>query len=169
MRKDYKSEQNIDTYIGLGSNLDDPISQIRLAIDELRKLRESSFVCCSSLYRSPPMGPADQPNYINAAVRLETRLTPFELLEALWVIERRHARVRTGQRWGPRTLDLDILLYAEQRIDEPELTIPHVGISSRAFVLYPLQEINPDLYIPRHGSIKTLIDKCPLGAVTRIT
>ena len=161
--------KGIDTYIGIGSNLDDPVSQVKLAIGELHGLSESSFIAGSSLYRSPPMGPADQPDYINAAVRLETRLAPFMLLEALWDIERTHARMRTGPRWGPRTLDLDILLYAQQQIDEPGLTIPHPGISSRAFVLYPLLEIKPDLHIPGHGPIKALIDKCPPVAVTRIT
>lgn len=168
MSKNDNTEQNIDAYIGIGSNLEDPVSQVSLAIEELRVLRDSSLISCSSLYRSPPMGPADQPDYINAVVWLQTRLAPSTLLEALWDIERRHDRVRGGQRWGPRTLDLDILLYGVQKIVESRLTIPHPGLSERAFVLYPLQEINPDLHIPEHGTIDALINACPPGGLTRL-
>lgn len=168
MNDDYAPVKSIDAYIGIGSNLDDPVSQVSLAIEELRLLRDSSLISCSSLYRSPPMGLADQPDYINAAVWLQTRLAPHTLLEVLWVIEKRHNRVRGEQRWGPRTLDLDILLYGAHRFAEPQLTIPHPRLTERAFVLYPLMEINPDLHIPAHGLIREIADRCPSGGLVRL-
>lgn len=168
MTKNHGTQPKIDTYIGIGSNLDDPVSQVTQAIEELRNLHDSSLISCSSLYRSPPMGPADQPDYINAVVWLQTRLAPLMLLDTLWNIEMSHGRVRGNQRWGPRVLDLDIILYGAQKIDESRLTVPHPGMSERAFVLYPLMEINPDLHIPAHGLIRELTDRCPRGGLARL-
>jgi len=149
-------------YIGLGGNLDDPKAQIvraRRAIADLPSVTEMGF---SSLYRSAPMGPQNQPPYINAVMAVETDLTPFELLAALQIIETEQGRVRQGERWGPRTLDLDLLLYGRACIRTAVLTVPHYGLSQRPFVLYPLAEIAPaDLLIPGQGRLRTLLQACP--------
>ncbi|MDZ7663414.1 2-amino-4-hydroxy-6-hydroxymethyldihydropteridine diphosphokinase [Thiohalophilus sp.] len=150
----------IDSYIALGSNLDDPLAQVRQAMYELAQLRASRLRAASSLYRSAPMGSADQPDYINAVVALETELSPHALLDALQAIEQAHGRVREGERWGPRPLDLDVLLYGEETINDQRLTIPHPGMTERAFVLFPLQEIvAPDFTILGHGSLQALLSR----------
>lgn len=147
-------------YIALGSNLDDPLSQVRQAMTELQELAESRLISVSSLYRSKPMGPAEQPDYINAVAAIDTGLSPHALLDALQAIEQAHGRVRKGERWGPRTLDLDVLLYGEQVIDDQRLIIPHPGIAERAFVLYPLSEItSEDFNIPGHGPLQALLTR----------
>jgi 2-amino-4-hydroxy-6-hydroxymethyldihydropteridine diphosphokinase len=138
--------------IGLGSNLDDPVRQVGSALDELAGLPLSRLLRRSSLYRSPPMGPTDQPDYVNAAALIETALEPLELLDVLQAIEAAHGR-RRELRWGPRTLDLDLLVYGDLRLDHPRLTLPHPGIAGRAFVLVPLAEIAPDLELPGTGSV----------------
>ena len=138
--------------IGLGSNLEDPVRQVCSALAELAGLPRSQLLLQSSLYRSPPMGPAGQPDYVNAAALIETALEPLELLDALQAIEAAHGRLR-GLRWGPRTLDLDLLVYADLRLRHPRLVLPHPGIGQRAFVLVPLAEIAPDLVIPGTGSV----------------
>lgn len=143
-------------YIGLGSNLADPVGQIRqarLAIAHTAGIAELAF---SGLYRNPPMGPADQPDYVNAAMAVATTLAPQALLQALQAIENRQGRQRSGERWGPRTLDLDILLYGQEQIQTPDLTVPHPGAAERAFVLLPLLEIAPDLAIPGKGLVRDL-------------
>lgn len=147
-------------YIGLGSNLDDPQQQVRTAIDDIAAIEDSHLVAQSSLYHSPPMGPQDQPDYINAVVAIETGLTPHQLLDALQQIEHRHGRIRK-RHWGERTLDLDILVYADKVIDDKRLTVPHPGIAERAFVIYPLAEIAPALQIPGLGQPETLKQHCP--------
>lgn len=134
-------------YIGLGSNLCDPEQQVTTAIQELSVLPDTSLIAQSSLYHSPPMGPSDQPDYINAVVGIETRLTALDLLDELQRIERNHQRVRTLH-WGPRTLDLDILLYGQQVILHDRLTVPHPGLTQRQFVINPLLEIVPQLILP---------------------
>lgn len=144
-------------FIGLGSNLDDPVQQIIQACAEIAALRHVTLRKTSSLYRSAPMGPQDQPDYVNAVVEIATSLAPEELLCELHAIETGHGRVRTGQRWRARTLDLDILLYGEKVIRGDRLTIPHLGLYERAFVLYPLLEIAPDLDIPGRGSLRELV------------
>ncbi|MGI9303112.1 MAG: 2-amino-4-hydroxy-6-hydroxymethyldihydropteridine diphosphokinase [Gammaproteobacteria bacterium] len=155
-------------YVGLGSNLDDPHRQVSVAIEELDGIPNTRRTASSSLYRSPPMGPTDQPDYINAVTKLDTALEPNELLEELQKIERLHGRVRGPQRWGPRTLDLDILLYADAQIDTPGLTIPHPGLHERAFVLYPLSEIAASIEIPGRGKLSALKARCPRGQVEKI-
>ncbi|UCE89170.1 MAG: 2-amino-4-hydroxy-6-hydroxymethyldihydropteridine diphosphokinase [Pseudomonadota bacterium] len=147
-------------WIGLGSNLQDPVNQVRTALVELDAIPDTHLVRHSRLYRSAPMGPADQPDYINAVAMLETTLSPRGLLDELRAIESRHGRVRGGPRWGPRTLDLDLLLFGERRIAQADLTVPHPGLHVRAFVLYPLVEIAPDLTIPGHGRVRDLADRC---------
>lgn len=150
-------------YIGLGSNLDNPVEQLKQAINELSTLGNCTLLVQSSLYQSSPMGPQDQPDFINAVVKLETTLSADELLIQLQAIEQQHERVRT-QYWGPRTLDLDLLLYGNETINTGNLQVPHPGIPERGFVLYPLYEIAPDLEIPMgesgRQSLKELVTKC---------
>ena len=156
-------------YIGIGSNLEDPLAQVTRAINQLTTLRQSKLISCSSLYASKPMGPDGQLDYINAVVSIKTQLSPMDLLDELQGIEIEHGRVRTGQRWGPRTLDLDILLFGEKTINSDRLLVPHPGLHERAFVLYPLSEINPELMIPGKGCLATLIEHCPLDGLKKIT
>ena len=157
----------IPVYIGIGSNLDDPIAQVQQAVVFLQTLPESRYLKTSALYRSPPMGPEDQPDYINAVSLLETALSADALLTELQAIEYSQGRTRT-QRWGPRTLDLDILLYGEKIIKQDRLTIPHPGLHERGFVLYPLQDINPDLVIPEYGPVALLIQSCNAAGLERL-
>ena len=142
------------TYIGLGSNLGEREAQIRLALDDLARLPESRLVRASSLYDSEPVGDVDQPNFLNAVAELETELTPRQLLWNLQLIERRLGRTRT-RRWGPRTIDLDLLLYGPLVVEEPDLQIPHPEMTRRSFVLVPLVELDPLLVHPVTG--ETLI------------
>jgi len=150
-------------YIGLGSNLEQPKQQLKKAVAELKLLPESRYVQDSGLYLSKPLVadgvPEDQPDYYNAVVLLETGLTPVELLDQLQAIENRQHRIRE-QHWGPRTIDLDILLYGQQQINNERLQIPHPGLCEREFVLYPLQRLNPEMTIPGHGKLKQIIKMC---------
>jgi 2-amino-4-hydroxy-6-hydroxymethyldihydropteridine diphosphokinase len=154
-------------YIGLGSNLANPETQVLSAQQDLAKLPLTQDIAMSSLYKSPPMGPKDQPDYINAVVALETSLSPNDLLSQLQEIEQQHGRVRQ-RHWGERTLDLDILLYGDEQINEPHLHVPHKGIADRAFVLYPLAEIAPNLLIPKFGHITELLASCPKDGLERL-
>lgn len=147
-------------YIGLGSNLENPQAQVTQAIGTLAALPGSRCLAVSSLYRSPPMGPQGQADYVNAVMSLQTALSALDLLDCLQSIEQQQGRVRGAERWGPRTLDLDLLLYGEQSFDLPRLKIPHPGLHERSFVLYPLYEIAPTLVIPGHGALKTLLQHC---------
>ncbi|EHA14819.1 2-amino-4-hydroxy-6-hydroxymethyldihydropteridine diphosphokinase [Halomonas sp. HAL1] len=131
-------------YIGLGSNLESPVEQLREALKELATLPLSRLLAASSLYASRPVGPQDQPDFINAVAALETRLSPLALLDQLQALEQQHRR-RRQRNWGPRTLDLDLLLYANTAIDVPRLQVPHPQMTARAFVLLPLAEIAPSL------------------------
>jgi len=156
-------------YVGLGSNLSDPAAQVRQAMAELNGLPESELLARSPLYRTAPVGPADQPDYVNAVVSLKTRLSPRGLLEALQAIERAHGRQRDGTRWGPRTLDLDILLYGDERLSEPGLQIPHPEMGGRAFVLVPLADVAPSgLRVPGLGTLADLIERCPREGIAPI-
>ena len=144
--------------IGLGSNLADPVAQVQQAFAALARLPDSRLVGRSSLWRSTPMGPADQPDYVNAVAMLETGLAPLDLLDALQAIEQEQGRVRDGTRWGPRTLDLDLLLYGETTMNDTRLIIPHPGLCERDFVLVPLLEVaGPEWPVPRHGRLGKLI------------
>ena len=159
----------VRAFIGLGSNLDDPILQLTQACTELASLPECRALRCSSLYHSAPMGPQDQPSFINAVATLDTTLVPLALLDALQAIELRHHRVRDGERWGPRTLDLDLLLYGDEVIDEARLTVPHPGLIEREFVLHPLAEIAPDLRIPGYARVRELAAAFPMRGLRRLT
>jgi 2-amino-4-hydroxy-6-hydroxymethyldihydropteridine diphosphokinase len=154
-------------FIGLGSNLADPVSQITAAQKDLQTLPMTQWVANSSLYKSPPMGPQDQPDYINAVVELDTLLSPHDLLDCLQQIEQQHGRVRS-RHWGERTLDLDLLLYGDEIIADERLQVPHPGIAQRAFVIYPLAEIDPDIVIPAKGAISELLLSCPRDGLERI-
>jgi 2-amino-4-hydroxy-6-hydroxymethyldihydropteridine diphosphokinase len=154
-------------YVGLGSNLDDPVLQVRRGLTALAALPDTTVVQPSSLYRSPPMGPPGQPDYVNAVCALATRLPAPRLLAHLQGIEDRHGRVRGPVRWGPRILDLDLLLYGDAELTLPDLTVPHPGLAERAFVLYPLLEIAPHLEIPSLGPIASLIRNCRIAGLEK--
>ncbi len=155
----------VTAFIGLGSNLAAPVLQLRSAINELRWwLADTELTACSGLYRSKPMGPADQPDYCNAVVRVQSRLSAPALLTRLLALEALHGRMRQ-RKWGARTLDLDLLLYGDQSINTPSLVVPHPGIRERPFVLAPLAEIAPDCYIPRQGAVATLLAQSTADAL----
>ena len=145
-------------FIGLGANLDRPEQQLNDALVELSHLANSQLIQTSSLYRSKPVGPQDQPDYVNAVAELETELSPMALLDALQAIEHAHGRVRK-RHWGARTLDLDILLIDQDIIDEPRLQVPHPYAHERAFVLYPLSEIAPNCVLPNAGALSELLPR----------
>jgi len=164
----HSATETITAYIGLGSNLAAPAEQVKsahAAIAAIPGVKEQAF---SSLYQSAPMGPQDQPDYVNAVMGIATDLPPITLLHCLQSIENAHGRVRVGERWGARTLDLDILVYGVQRIDLPDLTVPHTGLAERSFVLYPLYEIAPQLEIPGKGKVADLVRRCPLAGLKRL-
>lgn len=146
-------------YIGLGSNLSDPQAQIISALTKLEQLTNCSVTQVSSLYFSRPMGPQDQPDYMNAVVALETNLSPIELLDQLQNIENESGRVRKDNRWGARILDLDILLFNEMVINSERLVVPHYGLKLREFVLLPLAEIAPSLLLPDGTSVLQLANQ----------
>lgn len=156
-------------YIGLGSNLADPVRQIKSAIAALGKLPETRLVKNSSLYRSQPLGRKDQPEYINAVVELETSLTALTLLSHLQGIESAHGRTRAEERWASRTLDLDLLMYGNAQIFERGLRIPHPEIPNRNFVLCPLLEIQPDIEIPGLGPAKFLLEKIGMAGLEKLS
>jgi 2-amino-4-hydroxy-6-hydroxymethyldihydropteridine diphosphokinase len=141
--------------VALGSNLDDPRLQVERGFAALAALPRTRLLARSRLYRTPPWGVPDQPDFVNAAARLETGLVPRELLDALLAIEADAGRVR-GVRNGPRTLDLDLLLYGNRVIDEPGFTVPHPRLHERAFVLLPLADVAPDAEVPGQGRVREL-------------
>ncbi|MDO9619365.1 MAG: 2-amino-4-hydroxy-6-hydroxymethyldihydropteridine diphosphokinase [Pseudomonas sp.] len=155
-------------YIGLGSNLATPLEQLRSALAALAALPRTRLIAQSSFYASDPLGPADQPRYVNAVAALDTELSPLALLDALQTIELEQGRTRKAERWGPRTLDLDILLFGERLLDEPRLTVPHYHMHARAFVLYPLAEIAPELQLPDGRALTELLDACPFVGLERL-
>lgn len=149
----------IQAFIGLGSNLQDPLRQIEAATARLAQLPKTRIGRISSCYQSPPLDASAQPDFINRVVALETALAPEQLLDSLQAIEHEQGRVRL-KRWGPRTIDLDILLYGGQTIATSRLTIPHAGLKERAFFLYPLAEIAPDLVLPSGEGVLQLKNEC---------
>jgi 2-amino-4-hydroxy-6-hydroxymethyldihydropteridine diphosphokinase len=143
-------------YLGLGSNLSDPLQQIQQAISVISTHDEINTLACSSLYISQPMGPQDQPDYFNAVLKINTLLKPLALLDKLQAIENIAGRVRKDQRWGARVLDIDILLYNNEVIKNDRLTVPHYGLQEREFVVIPLAEIDNQLQLPNGQSIAAL-------------
>ena len=145
-------------YIAIGSNLASPLEQVNAAVQALGEIPESRIIAVSSFYRTPPLGPQDQPDYLNAAVVLETALTAETLLDNTQRIELQQGRVRKAERWGPRTLDLDIMLFGHDVISTERLTVPHYDMKNRWFMLWPLFEVAPDLTFPDGISLKTILD-----------
>jgi 2-amino-4-hydroxy-6-hydroxymethyldihydropteridine diphosphokinase len=158
----------VRAYVGLGSNLGDPLAQVLSACEALARLPRSRWLGRSSLYRSRPLGDADQPDYVNAVAAIDTALGAEDLLGALQDIEAAHGRARGGERWASRTLDLDLLLYGRERIRTGRLTVPHPGIAGREFVLHPLCELDPDVVVPGLGPLRERAGECALRGLRRI-
>ena len=145
-------------FVGLGGNLGEPVATLGAALQALDEVQDTRLLRASRLYRTPAWGLEQQPDFINAVAMLETRLSAQVLLESLFVIERRHGRLREAElRWGPRTLDLDLLLYGDALIDEPGLHVPHPHLHERAFALLPLLEIAADVEIPGRGLARNAV------------
>ena len=149
----------ITVFLGIGSNLDDPLSQLKKAVESLKQVKNSKLIKVSSFYSSPPMGPQDQPDYINAVVEMTTRLNAEQLLDELQKIENKQGRVRS-QRWGARTLDLDILLYGTELINTKRLTVPHIGISD---------SVDLNFELPGLGKMSILLAACPMDGIKRLS
>jgi len=164
------STDSFRVFIGLGSNLEGPQQQLTSAVKQLAKIPKSDGLKVSAYYRSRPLGPQDQPDYINAVAMLTTQLGAEALLDAMQAIEQSHGRRRDGERWGARTLDLDLLLYADDVINSGRLIVPHPSLPERAFVLVPLADIaEPDLTIPGFGTLQQLLAQIDEKAVERVT
>lgn len=148
-------------YLAIGSNLNEPLEQVAQAIAALKQIPQTQLVAQSSFYRTAPMGPQDQPDYLNLAVALETTLGAETLLDNTQLIELNQGRVRKDERWGPRTLDLDIMLFGDEIIKTERLTVPHYGLKKREFMLYPLAEIAPDLVFPDGETLAQCLAKIP--------
>lgn len=155
-------------YIALGSNLQDPAKQVSLAFQEISELPDTIIIRHSSLYRTAPVGYDNQPDFINAAVEVETTLEPLTLLRALLALETNHGRERPFPN-APRVLDLDLLIYDDIAMNTEELTLPHPRMHERGFVLLPLAEIAPDLVIGKHGKAAELAQQCADQGVEKIT
>ena len=155
-------------YIALGSNLATPVEQLHAALRALAALPGSQLAAVSSFYASDPLGPPEQPRFVNSVAALDTELAPLALLDALQAIERAQGRVRKAERWGPRTLDLDILLFGDLQLASERLTLPHYHMHARAFVLYPLAEIAPDLSLPDGRPLRALLADCPYAGLERL-
>ena len=160
--------QPVRAYIGIGSNLDNPVAQVQRAFQALDDLPACANIACSPLYRTAPIGgPPGQPDYINAVAALDTVLTADDLLKALQALETVQGRIR-AVRWGARTLDLDLLLYGQMIRNDPWLILPHPRLHQRAFVLQPLHDIAPNLTIPGRGTLTELLASGPLQAIAQL-
>lgn len=155
-------------YIGLGSNLAEPRAQVERALAALAALPDSRLLRRSPLYASAPWGVVDQPEFVNAVAAIETHLPAPALLQALLTIERAFGRERNGIRWGPRILDLDLLMYGDAAIHEPGLRVPHPHLHERAFVLLPLRDIAPSLVVRGHGAVADLAGTIDATACRRV-
>ncbi|WP_372761257.1 2-amino-4-hydroxy-6-hydroxymethyldihydropteridine diphosphokinase [Pseudoalteromonas sp.] len=155
-------------YLGLGANLNSPKAQLDNAVMALKKLPNCEFIAVSHYYASKPMGPQDQPDYINAVACIDTTLAPQQLLDLTQAIELEHGRVRKAERWGPRTLDIDLLLFDEQMINTERLTVPHYGLTEREFVVFPLLELAPELILPSGISLQAIANKLPLNNLQQL-
>jgi len=162
------SRRWLPAYVALGSNLDDPRAQVERALAALAGLPETRCVLRSSLYRTRPFGPVEQPDFVNAVAGLLTRLEPAALLAQLQALEAELGRARPVLRWGPRRIDLDLLVHGSACIAEPDLEVPHPGIAERAFVLVPLAEIAPDLVVPGRGRVRDLLARVDSADLERL-
>ena len=158
----------LPAYVGVGSNLEDPEMQVRRAVRELARLPGCRMVVCSQLYRTRPLGGVVQPPFVNAVAGLLTRSTPEDLLSALRNLERELGREPPRERWGPRIIDLDLLVVGREERATETLTLPHPGIADRDFVLYPLADVAPDLDIPRLGRVAALRDRVANRGIERL-
>jgi 2-amino-4-hydroxy-6-hydroxymethyldihydropteridine diphosphokinase len=156
-------------YVALGSNLDQPLVQVERAFAALAQLAQCRLISRSRLYKTQPLGPQDQPEFINAAAGLLTMLTPRELLTELKRVEREMGRATPVVRWGPRVIDLDLLVYADAQVSEDDLTVPHRGLPQRNFVLYPLRDLAPELLVPGHGRVKQLAARVGAAGLAPLT
>lgn len=147
---------NAIAYIGLGSNLEQPYQQIKNAIIAINNLSNTHIIADSGYFKSKPMGPENQPDYVNAVVELHTLLSAVELLEQCQAIEKQQGRIKT-RHWGERTIDLDILMFADTQMETDNLTLPHPGICQRDFVYIPLLKLRPDIVVPGKGVLKTIV------------
>lgn len=154
-------------FIALGSNLNQPLAQVEAALNAIKQIPQTHLVTCSPFYRTKPLGPQDQPDYLNAVVELDTQLSAGSLLDATQAIELNQGRERKEHRWGPRTLDLDILLFGNQIINTPRLTVPHYDMHNRGFMLYPLADIAPDLIFPDGSTLASLLSRVPADGLER--
>lgn len=157
----------VPAYIGVGSNLGEPRAQVLAAFESLAALPRTKLTARSRLYRTRPFGPVQQGDFINAVAKLDTQLGALELLDGIRGIEAAAGRVRDA-RWGPRTLDLDLLVFGNERIDSPELTVPHPGIAGRGFVLAPLSDVAPGLDVPGAGRVESLLRALPADGIAEI-
>ncbi|MGG2077253.1 2-amino-4-hydroxy-6-hydroxymethyldihydropteridine diphosphokinase [Lelliottia nimipressuralis] len=146
-------------YIAIGSNLASPLEQVNAAVQALSEIPQSRLVQVSAFYRTPPLGPQDQPDYLNAAVVLETSLDAETLLDNTQRIELQQGRQRKAERWGPRTLDLDIMLFGDEVINTERLTVPHYDMKNRGFMLWPLWEVAPELTFPNGESLQAILQQ----------
>ncbi len=159
----------VPAYVALGSNLADPLHQVERAFEALAALPATRLMLRSSAYRTRPMGPVEQPDFVNAVAALLTQLDPAALLRELKALETRLGREVPVVRWGPRLIDLDLLVHGQARCDEASLTLPHRGIAERDFVLVPLAEISPSLDVPGLGRVDALLQRLAPSALERIT
>lgn len=157
----------VNAFIGLGSNLDDPKGHVVQALKELSEVPNSQLLLASKLYLSKPVGPQNQDDFVNAVALISTELDAHALLNELQALEQKHQRVRI-QHWGPRTLDLDLLLYGNENIHSARLTVPHVEIANRSFVLQPLAEIAPELIFPNGIALQELLRQCPTDGLVSL-
>jgi 2-amino-4-hydroxy-6-hydroxymethyldihydropteridine diphosphokinase len=155
-------------YVALGSNLSDPRRQVRNAFEALAALPDTRLVARSSLWRSAPLGPQDQPEFVNAAAGLVTTLSPREFLASLQGIERRLGKTVPAVHWGPRVIDLDLVAFADVRVAEEGLTLPHPGLHQRNFVLYPLAEIAAELFVPGLARVCRLRERVAPAGIERL-
>lgn len=155
-------------YVGVGSNLHGPARQVEIAAALLADIPDTRLIATSSLYRSGAFGGIEQPDFVNAVAAVITTLSPADLLGELQAIENRQGRERGETRWGPRVIDLDLLVYSREKIEDPELTVPHPGIRERNFVLLPLGEIAPDLVVPGLGGVASIPVNMDEPSISRI-
>ena len=155
-------------FVGLGSNQSGPVMQLKQALHSIANTADIALIARSGFYRNPPMGPRNQPDFVNAVAEIATRLTPLVLLDALMAIENRCGRTRGTRHWGPRIIDLDLLLYGERVMNHARLQLPHPGLCHRAFVVHPLFELAPELQIPGCGSLRSLAAGLPGAGLQRV-
>jgi len=155
-------------WLGLGSNLQQPVTQLRQALKRLGETTGLEILKTSSFYRTPPWGDKQQDDFINAVVQIETNLEPIPLLHVLQSIENAMGRQRSGRRWGPRKIDIDLLLYGKQQYQSAELEIPHPRMFERAFVLKPLSELDTDLEITGHGTVGELLQDLDCSGIFQL-